>query len=144
MRLKPSLTWRIGIGKLVGLLIGAAGYLSLPWLTGESDHLLQWAVLLWYATLGAIIGVFGVYNWHPILSLPLPWWLRAPLIGGWMNFVLLLFTYERMQSLMASMFGSGSPLSSPAWLVVEGAVIGAFIGWITTSLAGEGPSTIER
>jgi hypothetical protein len=35
--------------------------------------------LLWYTTLGAIIGVF---TWHPVLKLPLPWWIRAQALGA--------------------------------------------------------------
>ena len=51
------------------------------------DSLLRWGILLWYTTLGAIIGVFGVYTWNPVLKLPMPWWFLAPLLGAWMNFV---------------------------------------------------------
>lgn len=144
MTIKPSLTWRIGIGKAVGLLIGIAGYFLLPWLTGEPDPMLQWAFLLWYITIGAFVGVFGVYNWHPVLQLPMPWWLRAPLIGAWMNFVLLLFIHDRIVNLMLAIVGSGSVLSSPGWFVVEGALVGALIGWLATTLAGEGVETAGR
>ena len=142
MSIKPSLTWRIGIGKLVGLLIGVTAYFLLPWFTGQTDALLQWGFLLWYATMGAFIGVFGVYNWHPILQLPMPWWLRAPLIGGWMNFVLMLLMYDRLADIMAR-FGSDL-VRSPGWFVVEGMLLGAFIGWLATRFAGEGIETAGR
>jgi hypothetical protein len=42
---------------------------------------------------GAIIGVFGVITYHPLLRLSMPWWFRAPLTGAWMNFVLTFFAY---------------------------------------------------
>ena len=52
-------------------------------------------------SLGAVIGVFGVYTSHPVLHIPLPWWVRAPAIGGWMNFVLTLFAYDQFAALIA-------------------------------------------
>jgi hypothetical protein len=85
---KPSLMTRIAVGKGVGFAVGLAGFLLLPLFAPEAGWLIRWGVLLWYTTLGAIIGVFGVFTWHPILKLPMPWWFRAPLLGAWMNFVL--------------------------------------------------------
>lgn len=54
----------------------------------------RWALLLWYTTMGVIIGVYGFFTYHPILKSPFPWWFRASLIGAWMNLVLSLFIYE--------------------------------------------------
>ena len=82
-----SLTTRIAIGKGIGFLFGLAGFLLLPLFLPDAGWLLRWGILLWYTTVGAIIGVFGVYTRHPILKLPLPWWFRAPIVGAWMNFV---------------------------------------------------------
>ena len=73
----PSLMTRIAVGKLVGFLIGLIGLLSLPYFWPEADWLLRWGILLWYTTVGAVIGMFGVYTWHPILKLPMPWWVRS-------------------------------------------------------------------
>ena len=73
-----SLTTRIAIGKGIGFLFGLAGFLLLPLFLPDAGWLLRWGILLWYTTVGAIIGVFGVYTRHPILKLPLPWWIRAP------------------------------------------------------------------
>jgi hypothetical protein len=63
----PSLTTRIAIGKGVGFLFGLAGFLLLPSFLPEADWLIRWGILLWYTTVGAIIGVFGVYTSHPII-----------------------------------------------------------------------------
>ena len=142
---KPSLTLRIGIGKLLGLLFGLAGFVFLPVLVPDADMMLRWGVLLWYATLGAIIGVFGVYTSHPVLRMPLPWWVRAPFIGAWMNFVLTLFVYDEFHAMMSTMFGgiSGS-LTSPFWFVVEGALVGLVIGWFATRYGGEGLESVSH
>lgn len=142
MMTKPSLITRIGIGKLIGLIFGLMGFFLLPYFSPESDPLLRWGVLFWYITVGAIIGVFGVFTWHPVLHLPLPWWFRAPLIGGWMNFVLTFFAYDAFQSIIVSIFGSDFYATSPFWFVLEGAVIGLIIGFFATLFGGEGKETV--
>ena len=91
----PSLMYRIAIGKTIGLIVGAGGFIFLTYFSPELDWMLRWGVLFWYITLGAIIGVYGVFTRHPVLQLPMPWWFRAPVIGAWMNFVLVLFAYDK-------------------------------------------------
>jgi hypothetical protein len=140
---KPSLTTRIVVGKVIGLLFGLAGFVLLSFLWPESETMLRWGVLFWYTTLGAIIGVFGVYDWHPVLRLPLPWWVRAPLIGGWMHFVLTLFVYDTMQALLHELFGADGLLRSPFWFVLEGVLVGLVIGFFATRIGGEGAAAVE-
>ena len=101
----PSLTTRIIIGEVVGLVFGLAGFILLPFFYPEAGWLLRWGLLLWYTTVGAIIGVFGVYTRHPILNFPMPWWFRAPILGAWMNFVLTFFAYDTMGEVLVGMFG---------------------------------------
>lgn len=69
----PSLITRIAIGKGIGFLVGLAGFVSLPFFLPDVSWLLRWGILFWYTTVGAVIGVFGVFTWHPILKLPMPW-----------------------------------------------------------------------
>ncbi len=140
---KPSLTTRIAIGKGVGFLFGLADFLLLLFLFPEGGWLLRWGILLWYTTVGAIIGVFGVYTYHPILKLPLPWWFRAPLIGAWMNFVLTFFAYDALEAMMLAMFGAQGIMRSPFWFAVEGAVVGLVIGYLATRFGGEGSETVR-
>ena len=143
MLAKPSLVTRIAIGKLVGLAVGVIGFFSLPWFLPDPEPMLRWGIVFWYTTLGAIIGVFGVVTRHPVLHLPLPWFVRAPLVGGWMNFVLVFFAHEKMRAMLTGMFGAGSVLTSPFWFVLEGAVVGWVIGYLATRFGGEGPETID-
>ena len=140
----PSLVTRIAIGKGIGLLVGILGFVFLPTFLPEADPMLRWGILLWYATFGAIIGVFGVFDFHPILKLPLPWWFRSPFIGGWLNFVLVFFAHDDMHAMMISMFGEGGMLQSPFWFVAEGAIIGFVIGYFATRYGGEGAETAGR
>ncbi len=139
----PSLTTRIVIGKLVGLIIGLIGFFSLPWFWPEASMQLRWGILLWYTTLGALIGVFGVLTWHPVLNLPLPWWFRAPLLGSWMNFVLTFFAWDAMSSMLVATFGPDGLMTSPLWFVLEGALVGLLIGYLATRFGGEGKEAVD-
>lgn len=140
----PSLVTRIGIGKGVGFIIGLIGFIAMPYFLPETGWLIRWGVLLWYTTMGAIIGVFGIFTWHPVLNLPLPWWFRAPLLGGWMNFVLTFFVYEKFEAMLMSIFGNNRFLTNPFWFVLEGAIVGLLIGYLATRFGGEGRETLER
>ncbi len=106
---KPSLVTRIAIGKGIGFLVGLIGFIFLPFFLPEAGWLIRWGILLWYTTLGAIIGVF---TYHPVLKLPMPWWFRAPLLGAWMNFVLTFFAYDTMKDMLVAMFGAEGVLTS--------------------------------
>ena len=138
----PSLVTRIAVGKAIGFLFGITGFILLPYFLDDAGWLLRWGILLWYTTVGAIIGVFGVFTYHPVLRLPLPWWFSAPLLGAWMNFVLTFFAYQPMQAMMVSVFGENGVLSSPFWFAAEGAFIGLIIGYFATRLGGEGAQTV--
>ena len=138
-----SLMTRIVIGKGIGFAVGLVGFTMLPLLVPESGWLLRWGVLFWYITVGAVIGVFGVFTWHPILKLPMPWWFRAPLIGGWMNFVLTLFAYDDMQLVITAVFGADGLIQSPFWMVAEGALAGLLIGYFATRFGGEGKEIVD-
>lgn len=140
---KPSLIMRIGVGKLVGLVFGLIGFFILPMVWEGSTPLLQWGVLLWYTTLGAIIGVFGVITYHPILHLPFPWYVRAPFLGAWMNFVLTFFAFDTFQAMMNEAMNGYYAGMSPFWFAAEGAFVGLIIGWLATKFGGEGAGVID-
>ena len=140
----PSLITRIAIGKTVGFIFGLAGFLMIPYVLPEAEAMMRWGFLLWYTTLGAIIAVFGVLDRHPTLDLPLAWWLRAPLLGGWMNFVLTLLMYHHIRDFSSALLGPESPFASPFWFVAEGALVGLVIGYAATRIGGEGPETAGR
>ncbi|MDA0239800.1 MAG: hypothetical protein O3A84_07200, partial [Proteobacteria bacterium] len=108
----------------------------------EAGSLLQWGILLWYTSLGGLIGVAGVFDYHPILKLPMPWWFRGPLLGAWMNFVLTFFTFDLMSGVMATVFNEDGVLQSPFWLVAEGAAVGLVIGFFATRFGGEGKAAV--
>ncbi len=140
----PSLMTRVAIGKGIGLVVGIIGFVFLPSFLPDADLMLRWGILLWYTTFGAIVGVFGVFDSHPVLQLPLPWYIRAPAIGAWLNFVLVFFAHDAMRAVMTSVFGADGALQSPFWFVAEGAIIGLIIGFFATRYGGEGAATAGR
>jgi hypothetical protein len=135
---------RIAIGKAIGFVLGLTGFILLPYFLPDAGWLLRWGILFWYTTLGAIIDVFGVFTYHPVLKLPFPWWIRSTVLGAWMNFVLTFFAYDDMQAMMYAVFGTDGALSSPFWFVLEGALIGLLIGYFATRFGGEGAETVGK
>lgn len=136
----PSLLTRIAVAKGMGLVIGGAIFFLGPLVDPELDMLTRVGILLWYPTMGAFIGLFGVMNWHPILQLPLPWWFRSVFIGLWLNLLLVFFSYERIGEFLLHL--SGEPLS-PFWFVAWGGLCGAVMGFTATRFGGEGPCTTD-
>jgi hypothetical protein len=140
----PSLITRIAIGKAVGFVVGLLGLVFLPFFWPDATWMIRWGVLFWYTTLGALIGVFGVFTYHPIIKLPMPWWFRSSFLGAWMNFVLTLFAYDTLLAIMQSMFGESGILTSPFWFVLEGALVSLLMGYLATRFGGEGKETVDR
>jgi hypothetical protein len=140
----PSLMTRIAIGKGIGFIVGLVAFFSLPFFLPDASGLFRWGILFWLTTVGAFIGVFGVFTWHPILRLPMPWWFRSALIGSWMSFVLTFFAYDEMKAIMVLTFGPDGVLSSPFWSVIDGAIFGMIIGYFATRFGGEGKETVEE
>ena len=141
---KPSLATRIAVGKLLGFAIGILGLIVLPWLWPDSSAMERIAFLLWYTTMGAFVGIAGVFTWHPVLRIPMPWWFTSSLVGAWMNLVLTLFIHDRLAQMMNQLFGAQSALQSPFWFVGEGALVGLVIGYFATRWGGEGVETTQN
>ena len=139
---KPSLVTRLAVGKAVGLAIGLLGLILLPYFAPDARWLFRIGILLWYTTIGGVVGLVGVFDRHPVLRLPMPWWFRAPVVGAWMNFVLTFFAYDTMRAMLIAGFGAESALTSPWWFTLEGAVVGLVIGYAATKLGGEGKETL--
>jgi len=137
-----SLATRIAIGKAMGLIIGLAAFMFIPYFLPEASVTLKWGVLLWYITFGAIIGVFGVYTKVPMINCTIPWWIRGAYIGAWLNFIISLIAYDALAQLLLSVFGENGLLVSPFWVVLEGAVFGFVIDYLATRIGGEGAGIV--
>ena len=129
---------RIAVGKLIGLIFGLTGFFLIPEMNPQTDLMLQVGFLFWYITLGAIIGFVGLFDHHPIFKFPMPWWLRGPCVGAWLNLLITLIAYDKMQQIMMAFSGPDGTFVSPFWLVAEGALVGLIIGFFATRYGGEG------
>jgi len=138
MMTKKSLIYRVGAGKAIGLVIGLLGFFLIPEFIESSSLQLRFGVLFWYTTIGAFIGVFGIFVRHPVLDLAMPWWFRGALIGGWMNFVLTLIAYEQISTIVVAVFGEYGQHVSPYIMVLEGVIIGMLMDYLLTRWFGEG------
>ena len=125
----------------MGLLVGLLGFLLLPICIAQAPLTLRVAVLLWYLTVGAMIGMAGVSRYrlldHPAITVHLHWWLRGPLIGAWMNFVLSLFTDQQISVVVMAVMGEYSSYAPSTYMIVEGALLGLIIDFVATKVAGD-------
>jgi hypothetical protein len=88
--------------------------------------------------MGAMIGLIGVFDRHPVFKFKMHWWLRGPALGVLFMLMYVLLSYNNLQFVMQSPLVSWTGLASPFWALLDGIWIGALMGWIETSIAGEG------
>ena len=135
---QKSIIYRVGTGKALGFVIGLVGFYFLPAFIDEPSLMLRIGILLWYPTIGAVVGMFGIFSYHPVLNFRLPWWLRGFIVGAWFNFVLTLFAYQQICTISMAIFGEYSAYISPFWMVLEGGIIGLLMDYLLTRWFGEG------
>lgn len=120
---------RIYFGKLIGLTIGTFCFFVTPLVFEGIHYNLRFAILFWYMTFGAIIGSFG-YLKSDYFLLILPKYQRSMLIGVWLNFIIMLFLYEPLSSMLAQAFISYPVFQSPLWFIAKGALIALIIEFV--------------
>lgn len=130
----PSFVKRLGLAKLFGFIVGMLAFIFISLLWPDETLMFRIGFLFWYLTLGAVIGLFGVLDFHPALKLRMPFWVRGPWVGAWFNFVLVFLLHDKLLQPFA-LFGISL---NPFWLVLEGAVVGLLIDWLATKFGGEG------
>jgi len=135
---------RVGTAKAIGLVIGLAGFLMIPSVWPSETMWLRIGILMWYTTFGAVIGVLGLFDDHPLLKFRMRFWFRGPVFGAWLNLVLAFLMHDKLAVLIPQVGGILAGLKSPFWIVLEGAVLGLLIDGITTRVAGEGWPTRDR
>lgn len=139
---KPSLLLRITIAKSIGALAGLIGVIVIPLYYPAANWQFLLGILFWYTTLGALIGLGGVLNWHKVLNMPLPWWFRGALYGAFWNLLLVLLMPEKLSEITKAV--DFMSLTSPWWFMLEGAIIGLIMDWTATRFASEGHECVEK
>ena len=97
-------------------------------------------ILVWYTTFGAMIGILGMINFHPLLKIAMPFWFRGIVFGAWFNLVAVFLAHEQFAAFLKAL-DMGS-LESPFWFVLEGAIVGLLIDGVATRFGGEGKSLL--
>ena len=137
MPLTPFLK-RVALAKLLGLILGAVGYVIFSSTAAQSSMFLL-GLVGWFVTLGALVGILGFYQTMPFLGIPIPVWMRGAWCGAWMGHLLVLVAYGALAQLTADVAWLPGIFASPWWLVVEMAFWGAVIDVIVTSAFGSTP-----
>lgn len=132
---------RIGMWKMIGLIAWLIGYFTIPYIFSDVDQILKIALLLWYITLWAIVWVFWVWDSVPLFNIKMPFWLRWMWIWAWMNFVLALFIYNKLDVMM---IWSIVESRSPFWIVAEWAIFWLIVDFITTKCTWEGKMLLKK
>jgi hypothetical protein len=132
---------RLGIAKGLGFLYGLIWFFALPAALPDASPYLCWGVLLWFTTMGGIVGMVGIFDRHPLWpSWRLPWWLRGSAMGAAMGLALVLVNYPAMAEIGRNVMTGA--FQSPWWLIAETALVGAAIDFLATRAAGEGHALV--
>ncbi|MTI16044.1 hypothetical protein E1162_02190 [Rhodobacteraceae bacterium RKSG542] len=114
----------VAIAKLIGLGFGLIGFFLTPYLWPDADWMLRLGILLWYITVGAVAGLGVIFYRVARTPFNVSWWFMGPWVGGWMNFIIVLFNYDLFRALTTAAFGVTGIAANPFWFVLEGAVVG--------------------
>ncbi len=138
---KSKLANRLATAKTIGLVFWLLGFFLAPVFFSDVDLMFRFGILLWYATIWWILWLFWIMDKHPVIKKwKFPFWFRWIFMWVWMNFVLVLFTYNKLLLLMQWSSFSGW---SPYWIVVEWAIIWIIIEFFATKAWWEGKKLLK-
>lgn len=115
----------LAMATLFGAVQATIHYLALMHY-GDSDPTMHIGIALYDLALGFVIGLSFARG--PQALLPLPYWLRGPLIGiGGMGLLWLLVRHD-LEPIAARAFSSNTPFASTLSILIDGALLGLAIG----------------
>jgi len=135
---KNSVTGRIVVGKLIGLVIGVFCLAVLPTFGFEPVSMFGLGTVMMFVMMGVMIGFIGQYDTHPMFDFAMPWYVRGGIVGFSFMLMYVLLSYNDINVVMQSSVVSWSGLESPFWVLLDGIFIGMIMGYCETKLAGEG------
>jgi len=139
-----SISGRIFVGKMIGLIAGAATLLLLPLISIETSLEFQIGFVLLMVVMGAMIGFIGIFKEHPLFpGIKMPWWLRGPSIGILFFLILVLLAKDDLEPFMSLDIITWTGLTSPYWAMLDGAILGGLMGYLITKICGEGNLPIK-
>ncbi|QSH39674.1 hypothetical protein JXR01_01545 [Candidatus Kaiserbacteria bacterium] len=135
-----SVAGRIFIGVLIGLVVGIVAILALPTFGFSLFSMFGFGTLLVFILMGLTLGLVGMFDTHPIFGFTMRWWIRGAVAGFLFTLMYILLGYSSLEVVMESNVVAWMGLSSPFWVLIDGTLIGLFMGWMETKFAGEGSS----
>jgi len=139
--MKHSVFNRIIIGKSIGFVVGGLVFFLLPVFGIALEVKFGLGLWLFYIMMGAITALMGIMDHHPMLKFKMPFWIRGTIVGLSMHLMLVLLAYDQMAALVIAMDFMG--MQAPWWCLIDGAILGLFMGWAETKFAGEGNIPLE-
>lgn len=133
-----SLTGRLFIGVLIGLVVGIIFIVSLPMFGFPLFSAFGIGSLLFFVLMGLFLGFVGIFDRHPVLGFKMSWKIRGVVAGLLFMMTYILLSYETLESIMQSTAVSWLGLESPFWALIDGVVIGLIMAYCETKFAGEG------
>ncbi len=139
--LKSKVAKRMATAKTIGFIFGLLGFFLMPYFFVEADMYFRVAMLLWLTTLWGLVWLFGYMDRHPVfVNWKFPFWFRWIFIWVWMNFMLVLFIYS---DLVTMMNGTSFEWWSPYWIMVDWAFIWLIADYFATKFGWEGKELCE-
>ena len=94
--------------------------------------------------MGAMIGFIGMFERHPLFpSIAMPWWLRGSSVGILFFLILVLLAKDQMAPFMSLDIVAWTGFTSPYWALIDGAILGGIMGYITIKICGEGDLLVK-
>lgn len=134
--MKHSLTNRLIVGVLIGFITGGIVFFGSPFFGITFNYHFGFGLWIFYVLMGMLTGFLGLFNHHPILKFPTPFWLRGIVIGTLMHLMLLFLAYVQIYQIVNSI--TFLNFQSPYWILLDGVILGIFMSWLEAKLAGEG------
>lgn len=134
VRRKSAIFYATASAKSVTLVLGIAAWWMLEAFSSQGADAALWPVVLWYLTIGGIVGVLNIYEYERVLNIRIAWWFRAPFSALWMNLMLIAMAPNAVEhyAVTANLLGSGSAVG---WFLTEGAVVGVVCGFVSQRVA---------
>ncbi len=139
--MKHTITNRILIGKIIGIIVGLSFFFVALLLKAPLDLRLGVGLVLFYAFMGVVIAFMGMFERHPVLNFKMPWWFHGIVVGAIMHLMLVLLCYNQLIVIIKQMDIWG--LVSPWWILIDGAILGLVMSFFQTKFAGEGMLPIK-
>lgn len=133
-----SVSGRILIGKIIGLIVGLLCLALLPGIGFPVFSVFGLGTLVMFMLMGTMIGFIGQFDRHPLFDFRMPWYFRGAMVGAAFMLMFILLSYGPLMVVMQSSLVSWTGLSSPFWALIDGVVIGMIMAYTETKIAGEG------